>query len=68
MRVVIEGESPETPLSTGSFGWSGAWGTHFWIDPSKDLFAVLMINLANAGGSEAETAREFESAVMGAVL
>ncbi|MFC4598695.1 serine hydrolase domain-containing protein [Cohnella hongkongensis] len=68
MRVVTEGDSAETPLTTGSYGWSGAWGTHFWIDPGRDLFAVLMINLANAGGSEAETAREFESAVMGAVL
>ncbi|MFD2334567.1 serine hydrolase domain-containing protein [Cohnella sp. GCM10020058] len=68
MRVITDGESAGTPLTIGSYGWSGAWGTHFWIDPGKDLFAVLMTNLANAGGSDAEASREFEVAVMRAVL
>ncbi|WP_254639118.1 serine hydrolase [Cohnella sp. GbtcB17] len=68
IRVITDGESAGTPLTTGSYGWSGAWGTHFWIDPGKDLFAVLMTNLANAGGSEAEASREFEIAVTGAML
>ncbi|MFD0711437.1 serine hydrolase domain-containing protein [Paenibacillus sp. GCM10027626] len=67
MRVVTDGESAGSCLTTGSYGWSGAWGTHFWIDPRKDLFAVLMVNLANAGGSDSEASREFERAVMWAL-
>jgi CubicO group peptidase (beta-lactamase class C family) len=29
--------------SAGQFFWSGMAGTFFWIDPSEDLFAVLMM-------------------------
>ena len=47
MRVVAN----DSVLPAGSYGWSGAFGTHFWIDPSRHLVAVLMINLANAGGA-----------------
>jgi CubicO group peptidase (beta-lactamase class C family) len=28
------------PGSVGSFTWSGAWGTYFWIDPAEQLIAV----------------------------
>ncbi|QJD82748.1 serine hydrolase domain-containing protein [Cohnella herbarum] len=64
MRVITDRAAAGTSLSNGSFGWSGAWGTHFWVDPKENLVALLMINLANAGGADAETAREFEGAVM----
>jgi hypothetical protein len=33
------------PGSVGSFAWSGAWGTYFWIDPSAQLVAVQMIQV-----------------------
>lgn len=28
--------------STGSMGWAGVCNTHFWIDPAKDVAAVIM--------------------------
>jgi CubicO group peptidase (beta-lactamase class C family) len=31
------------PGSAGQFFWSGIAGTHFWIDPVEQMFAVLMI-------------------------
>ena len=31
-------------LPNGSFGWSGAYGTHFWVDPVNDITAVFMKN------------------------
>jgi CubicO group peptidase (beta-lactamase class C family) len=31
------------PGSVGSFTWSGAWGTYFWIDPAEQLIAVQLI-------------------------
>jgi CubicO group peptidase (beta-lactamase class C family) len=51
-------------LPDGCFGWSGAYGTHFWVDPSTNLYAVYMKNSLYDGGSGAKTAREFEKAVM----
>lgn len=54
-------------LTKGSYGWSGAFGTHFWVDPVKQLVGVFMINLSNAGGSGAPTAFEYERLVMQAI-
>lgn len=31
-------------LPDGCWGWSGAYGTHFWIDPVNDITAVYMKN------------------------
>jgi CubicO group peptidase (beta-lactamase class C family) len=28
--------------SVGSFGWDGAFGTSFWVDPREELVGVLM--------------------------
>jgi len=33
------------PGAVGSFGWSGIWGTYFWIDPAARLAGVLMIQV-----------------------
>jgi len=31
------------PGSIGTFGWSGAAGTAFFVDPHEDMFALLMV-------------------------
>jgi CubicO group peptidase (beta-lactamase class C family) len=33
------------PGSVGSFGWGGAAGTHFWVDPHEQLIGILMVQL-----------------------
>ncbi len=55
---------PGQPLSAGAFGWSGAYGTHFWVDRTLGLVGVYMSNLLDGGGSGAPTAFEFEHDVM----
>ena len=37
--------------SVGSFGWGGAYGTTYWVDPKAHMVAVMMIQLlpGNAG-------------------
>ncbi len=50
-------------LPDGSYGWSGAYGTHFWIDPVNRLVAVYMKNSHVDGGAGAVTARHFEADV-----
>jgi CubicO group peptidase (beta-lactamase class C family) len=31
------------PDPDGSFGCSGAYGTHFWADPKQEIIAVMII-------------------------
>ena len=61
VRVITEEAYPTLPV--GSFGWSGAYGSHFWIDPANRLFAVFMKNSYVDGGAANESARSFEEAV-----
>jgi CubicO group peptidase (beta-lactamase class C family) len=35
------------PLSPGSGGWGGAWGTYFFVDPVEEMTAILMIQLTS---------------------
>ncbi len=67
MRVITAEPGDNQPMTKGCFGWSGAYGTHFWVDPEKKLTAVYMSNLTTAGGSGADTAREFERDVYAAL-
>ncbi len=41
-RVTTDRAAEETVLSNGSFGWGGAYGTIFSIDPKEELVVVLM--------------------------
>ena len=68
MRVIQHLNGYSAPLSVGAFGWSGAFGTHFFIDPVLKVCAVYMSNLSNAGGAGAETAFEFENDVISSIL
>ena len=60
---VIKKQDNVQPLSIGSFGWSGAYGTHFWVEPQTGISAVLMLNKADVGGSNSVFSREFERLV-----
>ena len=67
MRVIVRKDPPGQPLEPGTFGWSGAYETHFFVDPAHDLTAVLMKNIANGLGAGAPSARAFERAVADAI-
>ncbi len=53
------------PLPAGSYGWSGAYGTHFWVDPENGVTAVYMHNSSTFGGAGAPHTLAFERAVTG---
>ena len=38
VRVVVK----DDVLPVGTFGWSGAYGTHFWVDPVNQITAIYM--------------------------
>ncbi|MFH5883473.1 serine hydrolase domain-containing protein [Halalkalibaculum sp. DA3122] len=52
--------------SAGTFGWSGAYGTDYEVDPKEDLVTVLMIQVVPYYGSGIREA--FESAVYQALV
>ncbi len=56
------------PLPVGAFGWSGAYGSHFWIDPENEIFGVYMKNSRFDGGAGNASARRFETAVSEALV
>ena len=59
---VITDEAYGNP-SMGTFGRSGAYGTHFWVDPMNNTTAVYIKNSLFDGGAGNESARMFEKAV-----
>jgi CubicO group peptidase (beta-lactamase class C family) len=53
--VVKEPQGVHAMLGQGTYGHGGAFGTQGWIDPTQDLFVILLIQrtgLPNADGSE----------------
>jgi len=63
VRLVSDHVKAVSALSDGSFGWSGAQGTHFWVDPKEKIVAILMVQT-----SIGELQRDFEQAVMQAII
>lgn len=61
VRVITEPEYGVLPV--GTFGWSGAYGTHMWVDPVNGVAAVYLKNSKFDGGAANESARNFEKAV-----
>lgn len=61
---VITGENS---LPVGAYGWSGAYGSHFWIDPSNRIVGIYMKNSWYDGGSGAITSGNFEKDVYSAL-
>ena len=55
------------PLPVGAFGWSGAYGSHFWVDPVNRISAVYMKNSRFDGGAGNKSAKAFEVAVFDAL-
>lgn len=62
VRVVYEESRCALPL--GSFGWSGAFGTHFWVDRENKVIGIYMKNSNYDGGSGATTSINFEKDVV----
>ncbi|MBO4252162.1 MAG: beta-lactamase family protein [Clostridia bacterium] len=61
VRVFTNGDGK---LPQGTFGWSGAYGTHFWVDPVNEITAVYMKNSMSNGGAGAVTAENFEDDII----
>src|SRR5688572_25960585 len=67
VRVVTDPAARNTYLSKGSFGWSGAFNTHFWVDPKEQIVGLMMTQTANLE-SRREIRVDVENAVMQAIV
>jgi len=65
VQVVSDPLTSGYRVSTGSFGWDGAFGTHFWVDPKEKIVGILMIQTDNPNR---QLDRDFENAVMQSIV
>ena len=66
VRVV---ESEDYHLPAGAFGWSGAYGCHFWVDPVNKITAVyLRSNNSYSDHGVGDVKTIFEKDVMDALV
>ncbi len=49
----------------GTYGWSGAFGTHFFVSPVDNLEAVWVTNRLDIGGSASICSKKVEELVFG---
>jgi CubicO group peptidase (beta-lactamase class C family) len=47
--VLMDPALAEEPLTPGSYGWGGAWGTYYINDPAEELIAILLIQITSYG-------------------
>jgi CubicO group peptidase (beta-lactamase class C family) len=65
VQVTSDAIAANTPISNGSYGWEGAFGTHFWVDPKEEIVGILLIQTDNPRG---QLNGDFENAVMQAIV
>jgi CubicO group peptidase (beta-lactamase class C family) len=64
VEVVMDPIQANRRTSSGSFGWDGAFGTHFWVDRKEQLAGILLIQQS----VNSTLNRDFENAVMQAIV
>lgn len=50
-------------LGQNTFGWSGSYGTHMYIDPENDLSVTFMTGRKDIGGADSPASLTIEKAV-----
>ncbi|MBR7137334.1 MAG: beta-lactamase family protein [Clostridia bacterium] len=63
LGVLVTATDGHPRLPKGAYGWSGAYGTHFWVDPANKVTAVFMKNSFYEGGAGARTENNFQADV-----
>lgn len=62
--VMIETRDTQSGRARGSWSWAGIGNTYFWVDPVRELAAVLMLQVQPfASRASIALLREFEQAV-----
>ncbi|MFN0102968.1 MAG: serine hydrolase domain-containing protein [Bryobacteraceae bacterium] len=65
VQVISDPVAAGWQVSKGSYGWDGAFGTHFWIDPKEKIVGIMLIQTDNPNR---QLDRDFENAVFQAIV
>lgn len=65
VRVITSRDYGTLPV--GAYGWSGAYGPHFWVDPVNRITAIYMKNSRYDPGAGSATGYHFEEDVYSAM-
>ena len=65
MKIRQDPKKANVPATEGTYGWSGAFGTHFFISPKDHLEVVFMMNRSDIGGSGSYISTKVEELVFG---
>jgi CubicO group peptidase (beta-lactamase class C family) len=65
VQVVSDSVAAGYRVSNGSYGWDGAFGTHFWVDPKEQIVGIMMVQTTNPNR---QADRDFENAIMQAIV
>ena len=55
----------KTSATKGTYGWSGAYGTHFFVSPTDNMECVFVTNVSNIGGASSKVSFKVEELVFG---
>jgi CubicO group peptidase (beta-lactamase class C family) len=45
--ILLDPGKTSEALSPGSFGWGGAWGTYFFVDPTEEIIGIFMMQMTS---------------------
>ena len=65
VKVRQDPERAESFATKGTYGWSGAYGTHLFVSPNENLAVSFCMNRANIGGSGSYISKKVEELVFG---
>lgn len=63
VKIRQDPERGNSPCTAGTYGWSGALGTHFFVSPKDGLDAVFATQRADLGGSGSYISQKVEELV-----
>lgn len=55
----------DSSVTEGTYGWSGAFGTHFFISPKDNLDCVWLVNRSDLNGAGSYISKKVEELVFG---
>ena len=67
VRVLVDSTEASALAVNGSYGWSGAFGTFYWIDPQDKLIGILMVQTWG-NPAIAQLREDFQTAVTQAIV
>ena len=65
MKIRKDPQKAKSACTADTFGWSGAFGTHFFVSPKDHLSAVWMMNRSDINGAGSYISKKIEELVFG---